>query len=77
MPELGLRLTIGEVDADSIIGPIGGGPVIDGVYKLEDDSGFYLTAANDYLAFETAETALWTPTRISTVGWWDASDSYH
>ena len=73
MPELGLRLSIGEVDADSIIGPIGGGP--DGVYKLEDDSGFYLTAANDYLAFETAETALWTPTRISTVGWWDASDS--
>lgn len=75
MPELGLRLSIGEVDADSIIGPIGGGPTIDGVYKLEDDSGFYLTAANDYLAFETAETALWTPTRISTVGWWDASDA--
>ncbi len=72
MPFLGLGLHLGDADADSIVG-WGGGP--DGVYKLEDDSGFYLTAANDYLAFETAETALWTPTRISTVGWWDASDS--
>jgi hypothetical protein len=72
MPFLGLGLHLGDADADSIVG-WGSGP--DGVYKLEDDSGFYLTAANDYLAFETAETALWTPTRISTVGWWDASDA--
>lgn len=75
MPELGLRLSIGEVDADSIIGPPIGGPVIDGVYKLEDDSGFYLTAADDYLAFETATSALWTPTRISTLSWYDVSDN--
>ena len=75
MPELGLRLSIGEVDADSIIGSPTSGPIIDGVYKLEDDSGFYLTAANDYLAFETAETALWTPTRISTLSWYDISDN--
>jgi hypothetical protein len=68
-PEFG---TIYGFDADQDTQPE---PGIDGVYKLEDDSGFYLTAANDYLAFETAETALWTPTRISTVGWWDASDS--
>jgi len=68
-PEFG---TIYGFDAAQDVQPA---PGIDGVYKLEDDSGFYLTAANDYLAFETAETALWTPTRISTVGWWDASDS--
>ena len=73
MPFLGLGLHLGDVDADSIVGI--GGPVIDGAYKLADNSGFYLTAANDYLAFETAETALWTPRRISTVGWWDASDA--
>ena len=75
MPVLSLGLTLGEGDANVTIGPIGGDPIIDGVYKLEDDSGFYLTAANDYLAFETAETALWTPTRISTLSWYDISDN--
>jgi len=74
MPFLGLGLHLGDADADSIVG--WGGPTIDGVYKLEDDSGFYLTAANDYLAFETAETALWTPANSTAIeGWWDASDS--
>jgi hypothetical protein len=76
MPDLALGLTIGEGDANIAVGPIGGGPIIDGVYKLEDDSGFYLTAANDYLAFETAETALWTPSRLESVSlWMDANDS--
>jgi len=69
-----LNVTAGRVHTPSGI-PVPGGPTIDGVYKLEDDSGFYLTAANDYLAFETAETALWTPANSTAIeGWWDASD---
>jgi hypothetical protein len=68
-----LNVTAGRPHTPSGI-PVGG-PVIDGAYKLADNSGFYLTAANDYLAFETAETALWTPTRISTSLWLDASDT--
>jgi len=51
MPELGLRLSIGEVDADSIIGPIGGGPVIDGVIQTEAE-GFLLVEAGQFLAFD-------------------------
>jgi hypothetical protein len=50
MPELGLRLSIGEVDADSIIGPIaGGGP--DGVIQTEAED-FLLVEAGQFLAFE-------------------------
>jgi len=51
MPELGLRLSIGEVDADSIIGPIGGGPVIDGVIQTEAED-FLLVEAGQFLAFD-------------------------
>ena len=81
MPELGLRLGIGDVDADSIVGPPTGGPIIDGVYQLENGTDFFVNeAGTHYLAFETDQTALWTPRRMSTVGWWDPSDSidhYH
>ena len=51
MPELGIRLTIGEVDADSIIGPIGGGPIIDGVIQTEAED-FLLVEAGQFLAFD-------------------------
>jgi hypothetical protein len=51
MPELGLRLSIGEVDADSIIGPIGGGPIIDGVIQTEAED-FLLVEAGQFLAFD-------------------------
>lgn len=51
MPELGLRLTIGEVDADSIIGPIGGGPIIDGVIQTEAED-FLQVEAGQFLAFD-------------------------
>jgi len=47
MPFFGIGLHIGDTEGDSQVGP--SGP--NGVYKLEDNSGFYLTAANDYLAF--------------------------
>ena len=50
MPELGLRLSIGEVDADSIIGPpIIGGP--DGVIQTEAED-FLLVEAGQFLAFD-------------------------
>lgn len=51
MPELGLRLTIGEVDADSIIGPPTGGPIIDGVIQAESGA-FLQVEAGQYLAFD-------------------------
>ena len=51
MPELGLRLSIGEVDADSIIGPIGGGLIIDGVIQTEAED-FLLVEAGQFLAFD-------------------------
>ena len=51
MPELGLRLSIGEVDADSIIGPPTGGPVIDGVIQAESGA-FLLVEAGQFLAFD-------------------------
>jgi len=51
MPELGLRLTIGEVDADSIIGPIGGPPAPDGVIQAESGA-FLLVEAGQFLAFD-------------------------
>ena len=80
MPFLGLGLHVGDADADSIIGSSGGGiappppPPSDGLLKLEDDSGVYLTESGDYLAFELPP--LWTPSNTSsTVGWWDASDA--
>jgi len=76
MPELGLRLGIGDVDADSIVGPPTGGPIIDGAYQLENGTDFFVNeAGTHYLAFETDQTALWTPRRMSTVGWWDPSDA--
>lgn len=65
-----LNVTAGRPHTPSGI-PVGG-PVIDGAYKLADNSGFYLTAANDYLAFEAD---LWTPTQISTLSWYDVSDN--
>ena len=46
MPELGIRLSIGEVDADSIIGPI-----IDGVIQTEAED-FLLVEAGQFLAFD-------------------------
>jgi len=49
MPDLGLRLSIGEVDADSIIGPIASGP--DGVIQTEAED-FLLVEAGQYLAFD-------------------------
>ncbi len=49
MPELGLRLSIGEVDADSIIGPPTGGP--DGVIQSEAGA-FLLVEAGQFLAFD-------------------------
>ena len=80
MPFLGLGLHLGDADADSIIGSSGGGiappppPPSDGLLKLEDGSGVYLTEGGDYLAFELL--SLWTPSNTSsTVGWWDASDA--
>ena len=51
MPELGLRLSIGEVDADSIIGPPAGGPIIDGVIQSEAGD-FLLVEAGQFLAFD-------------------------
>jgi hypothetical protein len=53
MPELGLRLTIGEVDADSIVGPpIGGGPPPpDGVIQSEAGD-LLLVEAGQFLAFD-------------------------
>ena len=53
MPELGLRLTIGEVDADSIVGPPSGGPPPgpDGV--IQSEAGDFLQVeAGQYLAFD-------------------------
>jgi hypothetical protein len=82
MPFLGLGLHVGDVDADSIIGSSGGGITpppppptpSDGLLKLEDNLGVYLTEGGDYLAFELPP--LWTPSNTSsTVGWWDASDA--
>ena len=49
MPELGIRLSIGEVDADSIIGPISQGP--DGVIQTEAED-FLLVEAGQFLAFD-------------------------
>jgi len=49
MPELGLRLSIGEVDADSIVGPPIGGP--DGVIQAESGA-FLLVEAGQFLAFD-------------------------
>ena len=52
MPELGLRLSIGEVDADSIIGPpTGGPPTPDGVIQAESGA-FLLVEAGQFLAFD-------------------------
>jgi len=52
MPELGLRLSIGEVDADSIVGPpIGGPPAPDGVIQSEAED-FLLVEAGQFLAFD-------------------------
>ena len=52
MPELGLRLSIGEVDADSIIGPpTGGPPPPDGVIQSEAGD-FLLVEAGQFLAFD-------------------------
>ena len=52
MPELGLRLSIGEVDADSIVGPpIGGPPAPDGVIQSEAGA-FLLVEAGQFLAFD-------------------------
>jgi hypothetical protein len=50
MPDLGLRLSIGEVDADSIIGPIGD-PGPDGVIQTEAED-FLLVEAGQFLAFD-------------------------
>jgi hypothetical protein len=50
MPFLGLGLSIGDVDADSIVG-IGGGPVIDGVIQAESGA-FLLVEAGQFLAFD-------------------------
>ena len=50
MPELGLRLGLGDVDADSIVGPIGDqGP--DGVIQSEAGD-FLLVEAGQFLAFD-------------------------
>lgn len=55
---------------------VSGVPGPNGVFQLEEGNGFYyLENGTDYLAFETAQSALWTPRRMSTVGWWDASDA--
>lgn len=51
MPELGLRLSIGEVDADSIVGPPIGGPTIDGVIQSEAED-FLQVEAGQFLAFD-------------------------
>jgi hypothetical protein len=51
MPELGLRISIGEVDADSIIGPIEPGPTVDGVIQTEAED-FLLVEAGQFLAFD-------------------------
>lgn len=50
MPELGIRLSIGEVDADSIIGPIGD-LAPDGVIQAESGA-FLQVEAGQYLAFD-------------------------
>jgi hypothetical protein len=56
--------------------PIAGAPTIDGAYLLENGTDFFVNeAGTHYLGFETNQTALWTPRRMSTVGWWDASDA--
>ena len=78
MPDLALGLTLGESDANIGVGPIGGpiAPTIDGAYLLENGTDFLLNeSGSHYLAFEINQTALWTPRRMSTVGWWDPSDS--
>lgn len=49
MPELGLRLGIGDVDADSIVGPPIGGP--DGVIQTEAGD-FLQVEAGQFLAFD-------------------------
>ena len=52
MPELGIRLSIGEVDADSTIGPpIGGPPPPDGVIQTEAGD-LLLVEAGQFLAFD-------------------------
>ena len=49
MPELGLRLGVGDVDADSIVGPIVSGP--DGVIQTESQN-FLILEAGQFLAFD-------------------------
>ena len=50
MPFLGLALSIGDVDADSIIGPIGD-PGPDGVIQTEGED-FLQVEAGQFLAFD-------------------------
>jgi hypothetical protein len=50
MPFLGLGLYLGDVDADSIVGIIGG-PTIDGVIQTEAED-FLLVEAGQFLAFD-------------------------
>jgi hypothetical protein len=55
MPDLALGLTLGEGDADTVIGPIGPPltpPAVTGAFKLENDVEFFLTEGGDYLAFD-------------------------
>lgn len=70
MPELGLRLTIGEVDSDSIIGPIGDLSIFDSslefptIQVFDNESEFILaTYAPDYTivhAKDTDKLYVWT-----------------
>lgn len=71
-----LNVTAGRVHTGSGI-PGGGGPTIDGAYQLENGTDFFVNeAGTHYLAFETDQTALWTPSRLQSLSlWMDASDS--
>lgn len=70
MPFLGLGLNLGAIPDT----PVGLGP--DGVFKTEAGDFYKAENNSDYLAFETDETALWTPSRLESVSlWMDANDS--
>ena len=69
MPFLGLGLHLGDTEGDAAVGV--GGPIVDRVLLTENDL-WINTEDGNKLGLE--DEVLWSPSDISTEGWWDASD---
>ena len=69
MPFLGLGLHIGDTEGDAAVGI--GGPIVDRVLLTENNL-WINTEDGNKLGLE--DEVLWSPSDISTEGWWDASD---